>query len=241
MSTKNTPAEKQTFEQQVNDVAAKFVVNDKDELTLPDDIKDVPEPVLYAAKLEKRRRDTQGAFTKATQRNKELDAEREALALRVESFALATLTPEQNAELEELKQTDPDAWRVKFNELETAAKAKLKDETTNISNKARQETEVQRRKRVLAEFHTANSDLVINDDVIANDIPPRFLKQLENGEINFEAFLDKCKGYLTAGKVIAPGADPKTGKTLDDVGGHSRPPEHDVERAAVKTYKTETY
>ncbi len=240
MSTKNTPAEKQTFEQQVNDIAAKFVVNG-DELTLPDDIKDVPEPVVFAAKLEKRRRDTQSAFTKTQQRNKELEVEREALASKVESFALATLTAEENAELENLKLTDPDAWRIKFNELETAAKAKLKDETTNISKKARQETEVQRRERVLAEFHTANPTLVINDDVIANDIPPRFLKQLESGELNFETFLDKCKGYLTANKVIAPGADPKTGKTLDDVGGHSRPPEHDVERAAVKTYKTETY
>lgn len=240
MNTKANTPDTQTFEQEVNAAFEKVTFNDKNELVVPDDVK-LSEPILFAVKAEKRRRDTQSAYTKAQQRAKELETERTELLTKFEKIAIANLPQEQRDELEALKGSDPEAWRNKLNELETKARETFKEDITKISTKAKQETELERRTRLIEEHNAANPKHQLTDDVIENDIPPRFTKQLEKGEITFEEFVKKCDTYLKAGKIIKDTEDPKTGKTLNDVGGKATPNKEDINKQTIKTYSSETY
>lgn len=237
MST-DTP-ESQTFEQKVNTVASSMVQGEDGNWAIPADT-EASEEVKYAATLEKRRRDTQAAYGKSQQTQKALEAENRQLTEAWSSETAALLTPEQQDELEELKTTDPDAWRAKLNEIEQSNGAAFKEKRQEISKKAQGESELAFRERALTEFSEANPEIELTDDVIANDLPPRFLKKLEAGDCTFSEFLEDCKGYLTKGKVIK-GAEAPDDLSLGDAAGGSKPTEAAIERAAVSSYKNETY
>lgn len=169
---------------------------------------------------EKRRKDTQAAFTKGQQEIKALKAQLEQLQKMV--APPLELSDDERQDLEDLKLIDPDAWRVKMNKLEAQATEKVKEKLSEAEKAAMDALEVERRYEVMQSFNEQHPDLVINDDVIANDVPPRFLKQLEKGEIEFEEFLDKVYTFLTKGKTV------KNEETLDQpnlgkTGGGSTP------------------
>lgn len=200
MST-NTQTEV-TFEQQVNDVASKMTQGEDGNWEFPEDL-DVDDNVKFAANLERRRRDTQAAYGKNRQETEQLRKEKELLLSSWEKEVQTDLTQEQKDELEELKNTDLEAWRAKINHYEANSKTRFSEKATEISEKAAKETELQRRERLLNEFNEANPDIQITDD----DVPPRYLKELEQGETTFEEFLEKCKKFLGAGKVVGDNVD----------------------------------
>lgn len=239
MTTK-TPGEGQTFETQVNQLVEKLTVDDKGEVQVPTDLQADP-AILFAAKAERRRRDTQAAYTRVSQRARELEKTEQALVNRLEDFAMATLPADQLQKLEELKLSDPEAWRAELNKVEADAKAKLKEEVRGIGKKVQQESELERRTRILEDYNKQNPEQPLTDDLISAEIPPKYVKELDEGKITFEEFIGKCDKFLKANKVIKQPDDPKTGKTLDDVGGRSTPSDTDVGRAAASSYKDEVY
>ena len=169
---------------------------------------------------EKRYRDTQRAYTKARQEVAALKAEIKALKEKVKPEP--SLSAEQKKELEELKYSDPDKWYKKMRELEESAKQELSKSVEQLSEA---EKEAVRRELVLEEFLQENPDLTINDDVIANDIPPRIKKELDEGKITFEQFLDKVKDFLTKGKTVDKGKSVPSQPDLNKVGGSTEPTE----------------
>jgi hypothetical protein len=238
--TTDTPAGEQTFEQKVNAIVSKASLSDDGTLVLPEDMQ-LDEPTRFAVTLEKRRRDTQSAYSQTQARVKTLEAENKHLADAWKADAGTKLTKEQRDDLEELKHSDPDAWRTRLNEIEQENANSFTTRKTEISQKASQETELEQRQRLLEEFTTANEGLVLNDQVIEDEIPPKFIKQLEKGEVDFETFLNNCKNFLTAGKVLAQPDNDVDDVSLGKMPGGSRPSASAVDGAVKDSYKTEVY
>lgn len=229
-----------TFESRVNEVVGAMTQDDKGNWALPEGEHD--EAIVYAANAERRRRDTQSAYTKTSQEKLRLEAENRLLTDAWSNDFATQLDPKLQLELEDLKLTDPDAWRNKLNELEQQRKTSFKETHQSIQQKALGETEMEYRVRTLAEFTTANPDLTLNDDVIKFDLPPRLTLQLEKGEVSFGEFLNQAKDYLTKGRVVAPTGDkPTPEKDLGTTAGSDRPADDQVSRALANQYNEEIY
>ena len=149
---------------------------------------------------QKREKDTRAAYTKGQQELKQLKEVNRVLAEQVNNPA--TLSEEQQTELEDLKYSDPDAWRKKLNNYEEATSKEASTRLQEVQQKAATEFELDRRAQVLKEFNNT-LDNPITDDVIQNDVPPRILAKLEAGEIAFEGFLDEVATYLGKSRVVA--------------------------------------
>lgn len=240
MSNPDKAATPATFESRVNEVVSAMTQDDKGGWVLPEG--DHDEAIIYAANAERRRRDTQSAFTKTSQEKLRLEAENRLLADAWANDFATQLDPKLQLELEDLKLTDPDAWRTKLNELEQQRKASFQETRQSIQQKAQGETEMEYRQRTLAEFTAANPDIVLNDDVIKLDLPPRLALQLEKGEVSFGEFLNQAKDYLTKGRVVAPTGDkPAPEKDLGATAGSDRPADDQVSRALANQYNEEIY
>jgi len=185
--------------------------------------------------FEKRFKDTQSAYTKSQQELKAAKAKLEALekltAPKVE------LDEQTKQELESLKYEDPDAWRVKMNQLETEAHRKHKDTLDEAGRIAAQQAELERRKQVLADFNVSHPELVITDETIQYDVPPRITQKLEKGEVSFETYLEEVAEFLQAPKVIGDGNKTLNQPNLNKVGGDDTPTDGAVQKDIVKDYK----
>ncbi len=188
-----------TFDQRVNAVLDTAEKDDKGNIILPDDIS---EDVAYAAKAEKRRRDTQTALAHTSSKLAVVEAENEGLTTLVRKSKTIVISPEQQTELDELKFSNPDAWRTKMNEFEQEASATIDTQLTQNSEQAQTQAVTGERKILLDAFQHDNPGLVITDDVLKNDVPPRITRALEAGDISFMEFLGKVKEYLSTGKVV---------------------------------------
>lgn len=231
--------EPETFSDKV-DIAIKAITIDPDsrKQKFPDG---TPEEVVYAANAELRRRETQGSFTKAQQELKQKEAELNTVKSFSKPVPKVQLTEEQREELEELKISNPDAWHVKMNAYENEAVLKAEKEHQENLQVALTANELERRKSIFETFQKANPELVITDDIIDNDIPPRYKQRLEAGEVTFEQFLEDVKVYLSQGKVIQTDNLENGQPNLSDVGGGSEPGQKSVELGDEAQYETEVY
>ena len=155
------------------------------------------------ARAEKRRRDTQAAFTRTRQDLVKVKTERDFLKEKVSPKVMA------DEQLDTLKYEDPDAYRVEMNRREAEAKRQLEEELQKRAQQSQVEFELEERKRILRSFAEANPDFDITSPEVQDQIPPKYIKQLETGEISFEAFLNKAKKFIQAPK--------KTGKDIPPV------------------------
>lgn len=187
---------------------------------------------------EKRRRDTQAAYTRGQQELKMLRAEREALEKQIGTLNLSV---QQDEELEELKYKDPDAWRQRINELEQEAVAARQQAISQATAEARRAAELERRAQVLQEFNSEHPDTPITDEVIANDIPPRITNKLEKGEVTFEEFLEEARNYLETPKKVLAGETPPQEPNLGKVGGRDSASQQAVGGDIVESYQNEVY
>lgn len=242
MANPDNAASQDTFENKVFSALKVVKRGDDGKLEFPED---TPEEVVYAATAEQRRRDTQAEFTKSRQKQAALEAEKTELLKQVSSDVKVELSDEQAEELEELKFSDPDAWRRKMNTYETEAQSKRAKEVDErlkeVSAKGTETAELERRKQVLQEFQAVNPGLVINDDVIANDIPPRITKRLQDNEVTFEEFLQEAHDYLKTGKVVATTEKTLNQPNLSKAGGGDTPSDDAVGHESKKSYETEVY
>ena len=177
---------------------------------------------------EKRFKDTQAFATKVAQ--EKADAIRELNELKAELSVLKetakpslTIDAQTQSELEDLKYSDPDAWRTKVNELEQKANLEFNSKIAEAKQLSTQQLELQRRANVLAQFQTEHPDVEFTDELLHLDIPQRIVKELENGKVTYEEFLNNVYNYVKAPKVIG-----STNKTLEQpdlskIGGDDTP------------------
>lgn len=232
-------SEQKSFTQTVNEVAGALTYNkEKNVYDFPEG--EFPEEVKIAVLAEKRRRDTESKYSKSRHRLKAVENENAELRKRLAKSVQVSLSPDEQQELNTLKYEDPDAWRVRMNELEFAAQSKLNEDLTSISSTSTQQAETERRAQVLEEFKNTHDGFEFTDEMLQNDIPPRITKKLEQGEISFEDFLDKSYAYLQKGKVF----DTKSLETqpnLGKVGGGSTPSEDAMSKDIVGSYTDDIY
>ena len=181
---------------------------------IPENNTDTPESTQQVD-YEKRFKDTQAFATKIAQ--EKADKERELAELKAELSVLKTtakpsltIDAQVQSELEDLKYSDPDAWRTRVNELETAANAEFNSKIVEAKQLSSQQLELQRRANVLAQFQTEHPDVVFTDELLHLDIPQRIVKELENGKVTYEEFLNNVYNYVKTPKVIGT-----TNKTLE--------------------------
>lgn len=229
------------FEQSVSEAVKNIKRGDDGKYILPDTLS--PE-VKFAAIAEQRRRDTQAEYTKISQSKKALEVENSALKKKAIGNIKITLTEDQQEELDDLKFSDPEAWRVKVNKYEQEALIKysqeLDTEITQISSEELKQSELERRKDVLKEFNQANPDFQLNDTIFENDIPPRITKKLETGKISFEDFLHEAYSYLKTGKVIKRDTLPND-PNLSKMGGGDKPDTHGEKEDIILSYNKEIF
>lgn len=195
------------------------------------------------AATEQRRKDTQSAYTKGQQTNKSLEAENIELKKQLEANTRVTLSPEVQEELEDLKITDPDAWRQKLNQLETTAKGEARANFDNLTGEAKKAAEfkfeLERRQTVLNEFNES-AEVAITNELITNEVPPRITKKLEEGVITWEDFLTEVSEYVATGKVVKKEEtleQPNLGKAA----GGTKPSDTKPEKGLSESYKDDVY
>ena len=227
------------LEQKLKEVIGKMTLDEStNTYTLPDD---VPEELKLAAIAEKRRRDTQAALTKSRQELKKLEEVNKSLASKVLNSMTLTLSEQEKQDLDVLKFEDPDAWYQKMKELEVKSNELAQNQLNQVMTDAEKASEMARRQVLLEQF-TAETGVQLTDDIIANDLPPKLVKNLESGNISFEDFLDKASKYLdtSVSATISKGEEIPKITNLNRVGGSDTP--LDIKQDDLyKNYKNDVY
>jgi len=208
-----------TFEEQVNSVVKQLKQSDKGVWELPDDVQ-VADQVKYAAGLEKRRRDTESALGKTRLQLKTEEELRKKLEARAAAGLQLDMSQEEAEALEELQAIDPNAWRLKVNELEQKATTAFQEELNSDRSSISQQAELERRTNVLEQFNMSHPDAPITDETLASEIPPRITKKLEAGTITFEDFLTEAYEFVTRPTTTVSAAAEEL-PNLGNVGGGS--------------------
>jgi hypothetical protein len=234
----STPATADTFEAKVNAIIKQATKNEEGKLVLPEGL---DEATAFAARAEIRRRDTQAEFTRLSQTNSTMQKQLDVLSSELESEIVKTAPLSEQARLEELKVANPDAWREELGKLEQAARGKAKERINKARDAASMEDVVAQRAAQLQEFKQANPGFELTDDIIASELPPRMVKDLEAGKITFEDFLAKSHKFLTGNVHIAPAEKAPNLPDLGKVGGKSDPLSADSKAAKNSSYNSEIY
>ena len=188
---------------------------------------------------EKRYKDTQSVFTKSQQELKAAKAKLEVLE-KLTSPQIQ-VTPEVQKELDDLKYSDPDAWRVKMNSLELEARQKHQYILSEAEKQATFQAELDRRAQLLNEYNLSHPNYPITDEVIQFDVPPRILKKLESGEVGFDAFLEEVHNYIYTPKKVGSANKTLGQPDLGNLGGSITPSKGSVEKSIVENYKNITF
>lgn len=188
---------------------------------------------------EKRFKDTQSAYTKSQQELKAAKAKLEALEKLTQP--VVQLDEATQAQLDELKYSNPEAWRDKMNSLEAEAKLKHLSVLSEAEKIAMQQAELEQRAQILSEYNSKHPQNPITDEVIMFDVPPRITKKLENGEISFEEFLNEAHNFLYAPKKVGDGNKTLNQPNMRDFGGGTTPSTNAVDSSIIENYKNLVY
>ena len=180
-----------------------------------------------AERAEKRRRDTQAEYTRNRQELLKAKAELEALK--------AVKQPKLSPEDEELKFSDPDAWLQKVQGLQAQAQAQTQEAMRKIQDRI----ELEERQKILRSFVEANPSLDITSQEVQDQIPPVYIKQLEQGKVTFDDFLNKVKKFIEAPKTAAATIPEPSGTDISKLAGGQQPTKEKED--IVTTYSNMTF
>ena len=111
------------FEQQVNSLVSTMTLDDQGKYRLPEG--DYSEALKFSANAERRRRDTESSRSKQENELKVQKALVNSLQDELASSPQYLVPDDVRSELESLKYSDPDAYRLKMNELESEARKRV--------------------------------------------------------------------------------------------------------------------
>jgi len=211
------PKEVIDYQSEVNRLLKETKVTEDGKFEYP---ADTPAWAKVAIANEKKFRDTQGSFTKVAQDKKLLEAENEALKSKLAQ--MTALTKEQSDELETLKLTDPEAYFDKRTEYEAQASTQFDTELTEVKTKTAADLEIERRERFVEDFNK-DRKIPITQELIDNEVPAKFFKQLEANEVTFEEFMTNVANYVDTPKVAGKKEDVANVTNLSEVAGGSEP------------------
>ena len=209
------------IQEEVNRYLKEIEVDENGKFKYPETI---PPEIKVAIAATKSARDNQSAYTKTRNELKALEAELKALKDQVAKYETPTaqLTEEESKELEELKYTDPDEWFKRMKALEAQAQEKVKEKLDEVSKQARQQTEQEYRIQRLEEYNKT-LETPMTPEMIELNVPPVWGKKLQDGEIDFDQFLDKAAEFIFGPKTVAKPDTPEQGTNLAQVAGSGTP------------------
>lgn len=229
-------------ETKINEITSKAVKNDKGVLELPDEaLEGVELAIAHAAKTELRYRNTQSDYTKTKQEKAKLEKVKDKLTEKLADNMSIKLSKEQEQELTALKD-DPEAYHNKRTELENKARQDLQSELETIEQESANLSEREVRELKLKAFNE-QSPVQITDELIQNELPNKYLKQLEKDEVSFDQFLINVQDYFTKDKVIdgAGEGDKDPDPDMNRMAGGGEPSRSSTEGDVVETYKNTVY
>ena len=182
---------------------------------------------------EKRFKDTQAAYTQSRQELAKIKAQLQA----TEAMSQFAMPADVKARLDELKFSDPDAWREELNAFEQS-KTKQFEEVYSANTEANlsklnQEDRVQ----TLKEFNSLHG-VEITESLLQNEIPNRIHNELNSGAIDYSTYLAKCVEYLKTPKVIAGTQEVLGQPNIGKIGGGATPGEAASNINIETAYKT---
>lgn len=242
-SAKPPAPAKETYADKVNSVVAKMVKAEDGSWTLPAEVESsLDEAMLHAVRTERRYRDTQASYTASRQQLKALETTNEELTNHVIANATLHLTDEQREELDDLRTSDPDAWRAKLNDYEVQAKELQRSKVKEFADKGKAASEAELRVQAYEQFKN-ETGIELSDQVIENQLPASYLKKLNAGAWTFEEFLSEAKKFLAPGDVKIKGANAPGDKPKDmsKMSGGSAPSAEAQEGASGQDYSKEVY
>lgn len=193
---------------------------------------------------EKRFKDTQAYATKIAQEKAEKEKELNELkaelsVLKETAKPSLTIDEQTQSELDDLKYSDPDAWRAKVNALEKQAKVEFNSKIDNAKQLSNQQLELQRRANILSQFQMEHPDVELTDELLNFDIPPRIVKELENGKVTYEEFLNNVYNYVITPKVIGSNNKTLEQPNLSKTGGDDTPTKNSSSNQnIIQTYES---
>lgn len=238
---KDEKSNESDIDTQVNSLVESMVQDDDGKWQFPDGTKADP-AIMYAAKAERRRRDTQASYTKSRQEAKKLQTVNEKLQNEVLESATVHFSDEEREELDELKMRDPDKWHSRLTELTENKKKTLKDKLADFDKEGERMSELEIRKAKVQAFNESTG-LELNDQVIEEQLPAAFTKQLENGDIDFDKFLEKAAKFLQGQVKIKGSEEPSTKSNPDmsKMAGKDKPTPDATSKDIIASYDNEIY
>lgn len=189
--------------------------------------------------FEKRYKDTQAAYTKSQQELKAAKAKVDVLEKL--TTPQIQIDAETQKELDDLKYSDPDAWRTKMNNLELDARSTHQNLISAAEQQAAIQAEMERRTQVLNEYNRSHPGFEITDEVIQLDVPTRITKKLESGELSFDDFLGEVKEFLYTPKKVGTTNKTLGQPNLGNLGGGDTPSDTAMSKDIVANYKNIAY
>jgi hypothetical protein len=209
-----------TFDQQVSSVVSSMKQDEKGNYKLPEG--DYSEEIKYAANAERRRRTTESNYSKTKLELKAQATLNDTLKNKIAEVSRPNLSAEEQAQLEELKFSDPDAWFKQKSELLSKANANLNTEISELTTAASQQAESDSRIQVLADYNVLHPDGKLTVELIADEIPPRISNKLSSGELSYDQFLVEAGQYIKTPKKVG-GIAAKNSPNLGNAGGGAEP------------------
>jgi len=207
------PQEVKDYQAEVNQLLTETKVTEDGKFVYPENV----DPwAKVAIANEKKFRDTQSGFTKVTQELKVAQAELDVLRGKLSSG----LTQEQVTELNDID--DKEEYFAKRAEYEAQANDTFSEELEEVRTKTATEIERERREVALTEFNKGRK-IPITNELVDNEVPPKFYKQLEAGKITFEQFLADVAKFVDTPKKMANTETEKNVTNLSDVAGGDTP------------------
>lgn len=153
---------------------------------------DTPDDIKYAANLAIKAESAENSVESST---KVAEIKAEIDKMRKQPITDFLENKQDIADLEELKSTDPEAWRVKCNDIERQITEELDKKLQSDLAKLEETKQSSTRTRALAQFNKRRGKELTLDDV--NSIVPNVLtKSLNEGKITFEKWLSEAEAYL---------------------------------------------
>jgi len=131
--------------------------------------------------------------------------------------------------------SDPDAYFAKRTEYEAQASSSFNEFTEETRATSTREAELARREQLIASFNEGRQ-IPITNDVVQNDVPPKFLAELEAGTVTFDQFLVNVASFVDAPKTANARVVTNVANLSDVAGGTSPSKDGNFEQDLAQNY-----
>ncbi len=173
-----------------------------------------PEYVATALNIEQRRRDVNASFGRSESENQRLAAENEALKAEMAKLAKPSgLSADQQAELDDLRYSDVDAWFEKKRDYEAQNSKAVNGVVENAISEANKTATVKVQEQVtlsrdeaiatmLNQHNAANPSQPITQEMLGLNVPPILVQQFAGGELDGPQFMAQVSKFIYADRVV---------------------------------------